>query len=209
MGGGAGLTTVARRHAADRRAEILDATIEQIVDRGLADVRVEDVAEACGVSRALVFYHFATKESLVAQAFDRAAQRDLDALERSVAGARTHTAALARVLRQYGPTAGSPAWRLWIDAWAAALHEPEIRAVSRGLDRRWKAVLVGVLSAGAQAGEFRCSDPSATAWRVTALVDGLTVQALVNRHGPDRATRARWVREAAAREVGIPASALR
>lgn len=198
-----------RRSAGDRRAEILDATIEQIVRRGLADVRVEDVARAVGVSRGLVFYHFATKESLVAQAFDRAAHRDLDALERSVAGARSYTAALSRVLRQYGPTAGSPSWRLWIDAWAAALHEPEIRAVSRGLDKRWKAVLSDVLTAGAQAGEFRCADPDGAAWRITALVDGLTVQAQVNRHGPDRATRARWVREAAAREAGVPASALR
>ena len=197
-----------RRSADERRTEILAATVAQIVQRGLADVRVDDVARACGVSRALVFYHFETKERLVAQAFEHAAARDLEAIERAVAGAPTSTAALARVLRHYGPTAGSPAWRLWIDAWAAAMHEPEIRAASRGLDRKWKAVLARVIAEGVASGQMHCDDPHAAAWRITALVDGLTVQAQVNRHGPGRATREQWVREAAAREVGLDPAAL-
>ena len=198
-----------RLSAADRRAEILDAAVEQIVARGLAAVRVEDVAAACGVSRALVFYHFDTKETLVATAFECAARRDLEDLERAVARARTARGALAAVLRQYGPTSGSASWRLWIDAWAAALHEPQIRAVSRGMDRRWKQVMAGVIADGVAAGEFACPDPQGAAWRITALADGLTVQAQANRYGPGRAARAGWIREAAAREVGVAADALR
>jgi AcrR family transcriptional regulator len=198
-----------RLSADDRRAEILDAAADQIAKRGLASVRVEDVAKACGVSRALVFYHFETKDSLVAQAFERAASVDLDELARAVGGARTATGALARVLRHYEPTGGSASWRLWIDAWAAAIHEPEIRAASRRLDKAWKKALSDVIEQGVADGEFECADPSGAAWRITGLLDGLTVQAQVNRHGPDRATRSRWVREAAASEVGISARALR
>jgi AcrR family transcriptional regulator len=198
-----------RLSAEGRRAEILDATVEQIVDRGLAAVRVDDVAHACGISRALVFYHFETKERLVAQAFMRAAHRDLEDLQRVVAGARTATSRLARVLREYGPTGDSASWRLWIEAWAAGLHETEIRAASRELDRSWKDVLASVIADGVAAGDFECPDPDGAAWRIAALIDGLTVQSVVNGHGPRPSLVTRWVREAASAEVGVAASQLR
>ena len=48
---------------------------------------------------------------------------------------------MRRVVRLYGPTGDAPGWRLWIDAWALAQREPEIRTVLRHLDRRWDAVV--------------------------------------------------------------------
>uniref|UniRef100_UPI00117ECAA0 helix-turn-helix domain-containing protein n=1 Tax=Streptomyces glaucescens TaxID=1907 RepID=UPI00117ECAA0 len=50
----------------ERRQELLRATVEQIEARGVAAVRISDVASALGVSNALVLYHFSTKEKLVA-----------------------------------------------------------------------------------------------------------------------------------------------
>ena len=62
-----------RLTVAERREELLRAAIEQIEARGVAAVRIADVASALGVSNALVLYHFATKEKLVAAAFTYAA----------------------------------------------------------------------------------------------------------------------------------------
>jgi hypothetical protein len=79
--------------------------------------------------------------------------------------------------------------------------------VSRQLDLRWKQTLAAVIREGVAAGEFTCPDPDATAWRLTALLDGLGVQVTVHRSVPD--TRlVDWVRSAAAAELAVDPSVL-
>ncbi|MFJ4682104.1 TetR/AcrR family transcriptional regulator [Streptomyces sp. NPDC091377] len=185
---------------------MLRAAIEQIEDRGLAAVRIADVASVLGVSNALVLYHFSTKEKLVAAAFAYAAQDDLAHL-RKVLGRRTSALRRLRAaVRWYAPTGQAKGWRLWIEGWAAALREPGLKDVTRALDRQWKAAIAEVIAEGVAAGEFRCADPTATALRLTALLDGLAVQ-MTSYAGAGTVSRARalrWVDEALARELGLP-----
>ncbi|KUN67672.1 TetR family transcriptional regulator [Streptomyces griseorubiginosus] len=193
---------------AERREELLRAAIEQIEARGVAAVRIADVASALGVSNALVLYHFSTKEKLVAAAFTFAAEDDLAHL-RKLLGRRT--SALRRLrsaVRWYAPTGQAKGWRLWIEGWAVALREPALQEVTRDLDRRWKAALAEVIAEGVTAGEFHCPDPQATALRLTALLDGLAVQ-LTSYAGAVLRTRAQeWVDEALTRELGLDGAPL-
>ena len=195
--------TANRRRAVElRREEILVATLEQVNRHGLAATRVADVAGALEVSPALIFYHFGTKDELLAEAFTHAVQRDLDRLHAAVARGADPVDRLRRVVRLYGPTGDAPGWRLWIDAWAAAQREPEIRKVLRHLDRRWDAVLQGVVEDGVADGTFRCTDPAATVARVSALIDGLSVANLVYRT-VSRADLRRWVADLLADELDL------
>ena len=50
------------------RAAILAAAESLFARRGYAATRLEDVAEAVGVKRAALFYHFRDKQALIAQA---------------------------------------------------------------------------------------------------------------------------------------------
>ncbi|MGC0336250.1 TetR/AcrR family transcriptional regulator [Streptomyces sp. SLBN-8D4] len=192
-----------RLTVAERREELLRAAIEQIEARGVAAVRIADVASALGVSNALVLYHFSTKEKLVAAAFTYAAEEDLARL-RKLLGRRT--SALRRLrsaVRWYAPTGQAKGWRLWIEGWAVALREPALQEVTRDLDRRWKAALTEVIAEGVAAGEFRCPDPEATALRLTALMDGLAVQLTSYAGAVARSRAQEWVAEALARELGL------
>ncbi|MFE2045211.1 TetR/AcrR family transcriptional regulator [Streptomyces sp. NPDC059477] len=192
-----------RLSVAERRGEMLRAAVEQIEARGVAAVRIADVASALGVSNALVLYHFSTKEKLVAAAFTHAAQDDLAQL-RTLLGRRT--SALRRLrsaVRWYAPTGQAKGWRLWIEGWAVALREPALQEVTRELDREWKAALAGVIAEGVAAGEFRCPDPTATALRLTALLDGLAVQITSYAGAVSRTRAQQWVDEALARELGL------
>jgi AcrR family transcriptional regulator len=191
-----------RRNVEVRREELLTATLEQVERLGLAATRVSDVAQALGVSPALVFYHFGTKDVLLAEAFAFAVQRDLDRLDAAVARGTDPVDRLRRAMKEYGPTGSAPGWRLWIDAWAVALRDPSIRTVLRRLDRRWKTVLRQLIEDGVQAGSFTCPDPKATVARVLALADGLAVGNVV--HGKvSRAELRRWVGDALADELGV------
>ncbi|WP_457757777.1 TetR/AcrR family transcriptional regulator [Streptomyces mirabilis] len=142
---------------AERREELLRAAIEQIEARGVAAVRIADVASVLGVSNALVLYHFSTKEKLVSAAFTYAAEDDLAHL-RKLLGRRTSALRRLRAaVRWYAPTGQAKGWRLWIEGWAAALREPALQEVTRDLDKQWKggarcAVSGGVWGGGGVSG---------------------------------------------------------
>jgi AcrR family transcriptional regulator len=193
---------------AERREELLRAAIEQIEVRGVAAVRIADVASALGVSNALVLYHFSTKEKLVAAAFTFAAEDDLAHLRKLLGRRTTALRRLRSAVRWYAPTGQAKGWRLWIEGWAAALREPALQEVTRDLDRQWKAAITEVVTEGVAAGEFHCPDPHGTALRLTALLDGLAVQLTSYTGTVSRARAQHWVDEALAHELGLQRAAL-
>lgn len=199
---------MARRTVEVRREEILKATVHQIEKRGMAAVRVSDIAASLEVSSGLVFYHFETKDALLVAALEFAVERDLRRLDKTIRAGGTPVEPLSRVLASYGPTGSARGWTLWIDAWAMALREPSIRVCLRRLNDRWRAVLEESIADGVESGDFRCADPNASVARIGALLDGLSVTALVYR-SITRATLRSWVIEAAAAELGIEPGQLR
>ena len=196
-----------RQQVEVRREEILAATVEQARRLGMHSLRVQDVAAALGVSTGLVFYHFTTRDKLLAAALEYAVNRDLARLDRAIARADGPLDRLRRVIAGYGPSGAAPGWRLWIDAWAMALRHPPIRTALRHLDARWRAALQGAVVEGAATGVFRCPDPAATVIRIAALLDGLAIAALVYR-SVTRTELRTWIREAVAVELGIDAEDL-
>ncbi|MGW3356387.1 TetR/AcrR family transcriptional regulator [Streptomyces bungoensis] len=197
-----------RLSVAERREELLRAAVEQIGARGVAAVRIADVAAALGVSNALVLYHFSTKEKLVAAAFAHAAEGDLAQLRRLLDRRAPALRRLRSAVRWYAPTGQAKGWRLWIEGWAVALREPALREVTRDLDRQWKAAITEVVIEGVAAGEFTCPDPAAAALRLTALLDGLAVQLTSYPGSVPRARAQEWVDDALARELGLTREAL-
>jgi len=192
---------VARRKVEVRREEILEAAAAEVTRRGFAHTRAADIASALGVSTALLFYHFGTKEQLFAAALEHAVAKDLARLDATVAKAKGPADGVRRILALYSPQGSADGWTIWVDAWSEALREQEMRATSRRLDVRWKDVLAEQIRLGVEQGVFDCADPDAAAWRISALLDGLAVQAMVHR-SLTRTQLAAWVRDAAARELG-------
>ncbi|MGW2046182.1 TetR/AcrR family transcriptional regulator [Streptomyces sp. NPDC001858] len=198
-----------RLSVAERREELLRSAIQQIEARGVAAVRIADVAAALGVSNALVLYHFSTKEKLVADAFAYAAKDDLAHLRKLLGRRTTALRRLRSAVRWYAPTGQAKGWRLWIEGWAVSLREPALREVARDLDQEWKAALAEVIAEGVAAGEFTCPDPPATALRLTALLDGLAVQLTSYGGTVSRARAHEWVEETLTAELGLSDAAPR
>ena len=197
-----------RRKAELRREEILVATIAQIEKSGMTALRVSDIAACLSVSSSLIFYHFDTKDALLVEALEYAVVRDADRLDRALARESEPLERLRRVLTSYGPTGAAHGWTLWIEAWSTALREPSIRASLRTLDQRWCDALQNVITDGVRAEVFTCADPKSTVTRVGALLDGLSVAALVYRSVSRRQLQ-EWVRDTAADELGIDRGVLR
>jgi AcrR family transcriptional regulator len=190
-----------------RRTEILETTCQVVIERGFAATRVADVANKLGVSTGLIHYHFESKDQLLAEAFRYAAEADLVRLSEQVANVAGPIAKLDQIFRLYTPVEAEPDWMLWIDGWGEALRSPALREISQALDLRWKRMLEQIIEDGVQAGLFTCTDPNAAAWRMAALLDGLSVQATVHEGLISRTELLDWVRTAASTELGLPRGA--
>ena len=54
-----------KEEAMNTRARIMDAAIELFADRGFARTSLEEIAEAAGVTRGAVYWHFKNKFDLI------------------------------------------------------------------------------------------------------------------------------------------------
>lgn len=186
-----------------RRAALLEAAERVALERGLAAARVADVAAATDVSPGLVHYHFSSKDDLFVEMLRAAADRELTSVHRIADGPGSALSKLDRVLREFVPTrSDDQSWVLWIDAWAAALRDEALRKIITELDNAWIDVVEQVLRDGAASGEFRCPDPSGSALRLSALIDGLGIRMSLQDRQSRRAAL-QHARLTAAREIGV------
>jgi AcrR family transcriptional regulator len=200
---------VTRMPPAQRREAIIDAALAVAEVKGLASTTVRDVAARMGTSSGLIHHYFASMDDVLAAAFERVALQDLVASADQVAGASTPTEAMRAFFRSYTPADNDWAFQLWLDAWAEAARRPALQATSRRLNLAWQELVAAVIRDGVADGSFRCADPSAAAWRILSLLDGLALQVVAHGTTISRADVVAWATGAAERELGLEAGTLR
>ena len=68
-------TRTQTERADQTRARILDAAVREFSEKGLSGARTEEIAEAAGVNKALLYYYFKGKDALYAAALETVAER--------------------------------------------------------------------------------------------------------------------------------------
>lgn len=167
----------------DRRTLILHATVELLLENGLAATRTRAVTERSGVGTGLLNHYFRWNDLRAAAwklIFDEVA-KDAFAQDQPP----------DRVMDRYFAEAFAPEaerfWRLWLEATELAKQDVAIARVLGEAQTRMDSALCDVLTAGQAAGLWTLADRDATATRVGALHDGLAGLLL---SGTQRLTRA-------------------
>jgi TetR/AcrR family transcriptional regulator len=84
------LPTRTQAERADQtRSRILDAAVREFSENGLAGARTEQIAEAAGVNKALLYYYFQGKEALYEAALESVAERVMASSMAAMTGDRT------------------------------------------------------------------------------------------------------------------------
>lgn len=148
-------TAPAPSRAEATRERILDAAGVCFAERGFQRCRLEEIATAAGVSRALVHNYFEGKENLLRCVRDRALQGWRAAVEPEIARADTAAEKLRAMVfhtLQYARTR----------PFLQAILADDGRVVVLGSDSTgpiaidaWRELLVGLLRDGVASGEFR------------------------------------------------------
>jgi AcrR family transcriptional regulator len=161
----------------ERRVRVLDAALEVIAERGLAETRMSDISERAGMSPGHVLYYFRTKDLVLMEALRHVEERmhteaaaELDAIP---AGPDR----LRRLLELNIPDGlADPGWTLWLEAWTLAPHDEAIRTLVAELEGRWVRLLGDVVRSGVEAGAFACEDIDAAVIQLYTAINGLSVR---------------------------------
>jgi AcrR family transcriptional regulator len=165
-------------------AALLDTAFRVFGERGYRATRLEDVAEAAGMTKGAIYYYFGGKEDLLRRALQHRHQAMFAEIAESLRAEGGPASARIRfVLRRV--------WRRWAEpGWGQAFRlivgevSVEFPAVFRswaeeGPIHGWKLVR-GLIEEGVAAGEFRRDVDAEVAGRV--MLSGLMLQAALHVH---------------------------
>lgn len=165
------------RRPDDRPQELLEAALAVFAERGYRNARIDDVAEAAGVTKGAVYHHFANKEQLLCRAIEHylaTAFGDLDTLLRDEGGPAS---VRIRLLLRRGFRTADPNRRrvlaLLLQGVRHDVPEAHRQWLAGGPMKGWE-LLADLIEEGKVSGEFRPDVDAPAAARV--VISGLMTQ---------------------------------
>ncbi|KRB36390.1 TetR/AcrR family transcriptional regulator [Microbacterium sp. Root180] len=172
-------STVTRRSAAERTAQISSAAQSLAREAGLSAVTLRAVATEVGVAPALVAHYAPSMDTLVGDTFAAIVGDELSEVEELARSRSTASDALAAVLASLLDEGRAEVTLIWVQSWSLGGRNETLAARVREQMDAWRTFLAGVIDVGRGAGEFRCDDPLAIAGQILGMVDGLNAHSLV------------------------------
>jgi AcrR family transcriptional regulator len=168
--------------ASDTRARILEAAVRRIAREGVDDVRIARIAMDAGVSSALVHYHFASRDALLAEAIEHSYERAGAVRIGDEPGPDAPIAdRLRAMIDQCLPGTGElrDDWLLWIELWLRASRDEALRPIGARLYERMHDWFAEALAGAVERGELPQLDAGRIADRILALVDGYGIRTML------------------------------
>jgi AcrR family transcriptional regulator len=159
-----------RRCPEERPEQIIKAALAVFGECGLANARLQDIAEHAGVSKGTIYLYFPNKEELFREMIRQTAVAAIERAEQAdVQG--TPTNQLLAFMRGYWAFVRSPVFLTIYRLVLGELHQfPDLaKFYAHEVVARGQKLLAGIIRRGIDAGEFREIDPMVAARMVVAL----------------------------------------
>ncbi|MGX1199153.1 TetR/AcrR family transcriptional regulator [Parvibaculum sp. MBR-TMA-1.3b-4.2] len=154
-----------QRRSEERPGEIMRAGLELFARKGFAATRLEDIADAAGVSKATIYLYFKNKQDLFVATVREFAEARVDRIEAFLDNYEGgYSELLDLVLRQLYEVVQTPELRAIVKTLIAeAGNFEEIRSYHRDhVVLKGLGMMTRIVEAGIKTGEFRPCDASAT-----------------------------------------------
>jgi AcrR family transcriptional regulator len=171
---------------AQRRLQILEVASQCFAKEGFSRTRIDDVAAAAGISRALVHHYFGSKEALAHAVQDHMFEDWTAAVDRALAESDGVLDALTRWLRvNLADTRRRPLLLAILAEDAASVLVGWQEAARRAM-AEWRSKLIALLAQGVGTGELRADlDPESAAEVLRAMQIGMMEHLLRSEPGVD------------------------
>ncbi|HEX8727872.1 MAG TPA: TetR/AcrR family transcriptional regulator [Ktedonobacterales bacterium] len=162
----------------ERRAQILEAALEVFARQGFHDARMDDIAQASGLSKGALYLYYKSKDAIIGALMRTVFSvviRGVRSIEESDQPARERilltTARFADELERF-----AGALPVMLEFYAVAARDRTVRLYLREMYEDYTASLARVIEQGMARGEFRVGDDAVG--RATALIglwEGITL----------------------------------
>jgi AcrR family transcriptional regulator len=171
-----------------RRAELVQAASRAVLDRGVASLRLRDVADEAGLSPGSVLYYYSDVEELLTEVFGQGTRTYWGLREQQVAQAGSAAERLRACIASGIPYPGEAATtsQLLYELMPVVLRNPHGAQLYNELFDRQAQLYEGVLADGERSGELRLAGSAADLGRgFVALEDGFGILVLTGAETPE------------------------
>ena len=168
----------------DRRHELAEAAWRVIVTHGLEGTTTRLIAKESGYSAGVLAHYFDSKDEILLEAL-RISHDGIDKRIREALDDKEGFDALRTFCIEVLPVSELPAreTHLEMSMWSRALVNDELRSVQRSESSRWRRLLERLIVEAQRSGELAEMPPRKIAVLLSAVIDGLSIYALLY---PDR-----------------------
>ncbi len=164
--------------AAERKDQIVRATVDCITKYGYHNFSMQDVARTAGVSKGIIHYYFLNKDELMMSVLDKVAG-DIEGVlateMQSLTDARRKLEVfidvcfdIVRSTKEY--------YQVNMDFWTQINQKDDVRKVIARHYAKFRESAAVIIREGVASGVFRQVDPKEYASYVIAVIDGLSLQ---------------------------------
>ena len=164
--------------AAERKDQIVRATVDCITKHGYHNFSMQDVARTAGVSKGIIHYYFLNKDELMMSVLDKVAgdiERVLAAELQSITDPKRKLEVfvdvcfdIVRSTKEY--------YQVNMDFWTQINQKEDVRKVIARHYTKFRDSASTVIKEGIDKGVFRQVDPKNYSSYVIAVIDGLSLQ---------------------------------
>jgi TetR/AcrR family transcriptional regulator len=168
-------TRTQSERADQTRARILEAAVREFSENGLAGARTEQIAEAAGVNKALLYYYFEGKDALYAAALEDVAQRVVASSMAAMTSDRTAGEQVVHfALNHFDRIHSQQAFQRMMQQEMMRLHRGEENALTPIVERVFRPMMMrlrDLLNEGKRSGELIEADE----WQIMYAALGANV----------------------------------
>jgi len=161
----------------ERRAQILEAALEVFARQGFHEARMDDIAQASGLSKGALYLYYKSKDAIIGALLHTlfsVMMRSSQTIEHDDGSARDR---ILRITRRFADEVDllSKALPVMLEFYAVAARDRVVRASMGEMLDSYTALLTHVLQQGIERGEFRAEDPEGLAVALIAIWEGMTL----------------------------------
>lgn len=161
-----------------REMEIIRSAYRNMARRGSHRMSLQDVADEAGVSKALVLYHFGSKEALLLAAMKWAVERTAVRIREGLESEETPSDQIGALIDAIfiDPEANRDFYLFYLDLIEHAGRVPSFSELSVVLTEIINGLYGDVIAEGVEKGMFHVPDVGVAARNMRALIEGTLLQ---------------------------------
>lgn len=161
----------------ERKNQILAAAAVVFAQQGVDAARVDDIAQAAGLSKGTVYWYFESKESLTLELLRRILAQQLEQLQQLPSTQGSISEHCFNLLRQFIDDLAQQPYLvpLVLEFYALAARHNDARQLFRDFFQHYNETLAVVITQGIERGEFRPVQVATVINSITALFEGTMI----------------------------------